>query len=114
MTKDILFTLPPGFEDNGQTELCLESMTVAGILSAFPKASANVDVRYQPIKRPRPEIVAMLGEENQHCPTLVLAEGSDAGDKATVQTAKGVRFLNNARDIAKYFAHAYGTPFPRA
>jgi hypothetical protein len=55
----------------------------------------------------------LLGEENQNCPTLVLADGVDAGSHAEVKESNGVRFLDNARDIAKYFAHRYGTPFPR-
>ncbi len=114
MTKNILFLLPPAFEDNGQTEMCLESMTVAGILSAFPAIGETLEIRYQPIAKPRPDMTALLGLENQNCPTLVLSDGVEAGPGVHVQAACDVRFLDNARDIAKYFAHRYGTPFPRA
>ncbi len=113
MKKDTLFTLPAGFEDNERTELCLESITVAGMLSSFPDIATALDIKYQPIAKPRPDLVALLGEENQNCPTLVLAPEADAGPHAKVKTTKGQRFLDNARDIAKYFAHRHGTPFPR-
>lgn len=114
MTRDILFLLPPAFEDNGQTEMCLESMTVAGILASFPDVAETIETRYQPIAKPRPDMTAMIGLENQNCPTLVLAEGADPGPHAAVKTSKGVRFLDNARDIAKYLAHRHATPFPRS
>ena len=113
MTKDTLFLLPPAFEDDGQAQLCLESMTIVGILAAFPDVKDALEIRYQPLEKPRPEMTALLGEENQNCPTLLLAGGSDAGPLAKVKTVNGRGFLDNARDIGKYFAHKHGTPVPR-
>lgn len=109
----MLFLLPPGFEDNNRREFCPECAEIWGVLNYFPAIRESLEIRYQPIARPRPEIAAKLGEENQNCPTLVLAEGVDAGPYAKVREANGARFLDNARDIAKYFAHKFGTPFPR-
>ena len=113
MNKDILFLLAPGFEDNGRREYCPECAEIWGVLSYFPAILATLDIRYQPIARPRSELVNMLGTENQNCPTLVLADEADAGPDAEVKCAAGYRFLDNARDIGKYFAYRYGTPFPR-
>jgi Protein of unknown function (DUF3088) len=113
MTKDTLYLLAPGFEDNNRREFCPECAEIWGVLSYYPAIKQALDIRYQPIARPRAEIAELLGEDNQNCPTLVLAESAEAGVEANVQTANGARFLDNARDIAKYFAHRYGTPFPR-
>ncbi|WDI32734.1 DUF3088 family protein [Hyphococcus flavus] len=113
MERDILFLLPPGFEDNKRREFCPECAEIWGVLSYFPAIKEALDIRYQPIEKPRGDIVAMLGDENQNCPTLVLAKGVDAGPHAMIGEVNGYRFLDNARDIAKYFAHRYGTPFPR-
>ena len=72
-----------------------------------------LDIRYEPLAHPRPGLVDLLGPGKWNCPTLVLAERADAGADANVQTENDVRFIDNARDIAKYFAHRYGAPFPR-
>lgn len=113
MEKDILFLLAPGFEDNDRREYCPECAEMWGVLSYYPAILEAVDIRYQPIAKPRPDLVNLLGEGNENCPTLVLAEGHEAGPHARVKEHQGHRFLNNARDIGKYFAHRYGTPFPR-
>ncbi|GJL93628.1 MAG: hypothetical protein DHS20C05_00330 [Hyphococcus sp.] len=113
MEKDTLFLLPPGFEDHNRREFCPECAEIWGVLHYFPAIKEAIDICYQPLAHPRPELVAMLGEGNWNCPTLVLGEGADTGPDAKVETSKECRFLDNARDIAKYFAYKYGTPFPR-
>ncbi len=113
MSHDIIFLLAPGFEDNGRREYCPECAEIWGVLNYYPAILHGLDIRYQPIARPRGEMVDMLGEDHQNCPTLVLAEGVVVGVNAAIKTANGQRFLDNARDIGKYFTHRYGTPFPR-
>ncbi len=54
-----------------------------------------------------------LGQGAWNCPTLVLAEDADAGPFAGIKSAKGARYIDSARDIARYFAHRFGTPLPR-
>ncbi|WP_411816755.1 DUF3088 family protein [Hyphococcus sp. DH-69] len=112
MTRDVLFLLPPGFSANGRREFCPECAEIWGVLSYYPAIKESLDIRYQPIDRPRLELTGLLGDDHQNCPTLLLGDNSDAGD-TPVQTANGARFIDNARDIAKYFAHRYGTAFPR-
>ena len=112
MTRDILFLLPSDFKDNGRREYCPECAEIWGVLAYYPEIKETLDIRYQPVARPRAEIVEMLGEDNQNCPTLVLASGVEAG-AAEVKAANGHRFLDNARDIGKYFSHRYGTAWPR-
>jgi len=111
MTKDTLYLLAPGFEDNNRREFCPECAEMWGVLSYYPAIKEAVDISYQPLAHPRPGLVDLLGSGKWNCPTLILAESADA--EANVQTANGVRFVDNARDIAKYFAHRYGTAFPR-
>jgi len=111
--RDQLFLLAPGFYDNDRREFCPECAEMWGVLSYFPAIQSSLDICYQPIEQPRSQMVEMLGELHQNCPTLVLADGVDAGPDVRVRTSDGHRFINNARHIAKYFAHRYGTPVPR-
>lgn len=113
MIRDKLFLLAPGFKDHDRREYCPECAEMWGLLNYFPAIRETLEIRYQPIERPRAEMVELLGEEYQNCPTLILAETADPGPFAAPKTANGQRFLDNARDIGKYFAHRYGTPFPR-
>lgn len=118
MKKDTLFLLAPGFEaeaGDGETrrEFCPECAEMWGLLHYFPAIKNALDIRYEPLAHPRPGLVAHLGEGMWNCPTLILAEDAGAVGDAVVKAAKDARFLDNARDIAKYFAQRYGTPFPR-
>jgi uncharacterized membrane protein len=111
MIRDRLFLLPPGFEANGRREYCPECAEMWGLLHYYPALMHTLDIRYQPLARPRAEMVALLGEDHQNCPTLVLSE--HAPGHTVVQTAKGARYIDNARDIGVYFAHRYGVAHPR-
>lgn len=114
VSRDRLFLLAPGFIGRGgKLQYCPECAEIWGVLSYFPAIREALEITYQPIDHPRPDLVAVLGEGEWNCPTLILAEGADPGPDATVREANGFRFFDNARDIGKYFAHRYGTPFPR-
>lgn len=110
---DILFLLPPGFHGEGRREYCPECAEIWGLLHYYPAILPSLELRYQEISKPRPGLTAMLGAENQNCPTLVLAAAADAGPDLLVKQYGSYRFLDNARDIGRYFAHKFGTPFPR-
>ena len=84
-----------------------------GVLSYFPVIKSALDIRYEGLAHPRAGLVALLGTGKWNCPTLVLAPGTDVGSLAKTVTANGHQIIDNVRDIAKYFAHRYGTPFPR-
>jgi hypothetical protein len=111
MLRDTLFLLPPGFAANGRREYCPECAEMWGVLNYYPALVHTLDIRYQPIERPRAEMVALLGAEHQNCPTLVL-EGQAPGHDV-VKSANGARYIDNARDIGVYFAHRYGVAYPR-
>lgn len=119
--KDTLFLLPPGFSDDAsgveRREYCPECAEIWGVLSYYPAIKESVEIVYQPIARPRADLVARLGEKNQNCPTLVLAPDSPGGspifDTCGIMTRRGERFINNARDIGRYWSQRYGTAIPR-
>lgn len=113
MTRDTLFLLPPGFSDNSRREFCPECAEIWGVLSYFPAIRESVEIVYQTIAKPRPELTALLGDKNQNCPTMLLADGSPDFEDCGIMHKSGHRFINNARDIAKYWAARYGTPYPR-
>lgn len=112
-SRDTLFLLPPGFYDNERREFCPECAEIWGVLSYFPAIKESAEILYQPIEKPRPVITEKLGEKNQNCPTLILAPDSPSFDNCGIMKKSGHRFINNARDIAKYWAARYGTPVPR-
>ncbi|MEL6506242.1 MAG: DUF3088 family protein [Pseudomonadota bacterium] len=111
--KDILFMLPPGFADRNRREFCPECAELWGVLAWYPALQPALDIRYQPIHKPRAQMTTMLGDNHQNCPTLILSANSPHIDEAGIKTANGHHFIDNARDMAVYFAHRYGTPFPR-
>lgn len=113
-TRDRLFLLAPGFIGReGVREYCPECAELWGVLHYSPAILAALEIIYEPIDHPRPRLTAALGAGDWNCPTLILAGGIDVGPHAKTREANGVRFLDNARDIGRYFTHRYGTPRPR-
>jgi hypothetical protein len=58
-------------------------------------------------------MASFFGEKNQSCPSLVLA-ATPSSIPATlkVQHANGRAFVEGAREIGEYLAHAYGIGIP--
>jgi len=113
MQKDTLFLLAPGFEDNDRREYCPECAEMWGLLSWFPAVKESLEICYVPITKPRAEMSKVLGDKNQNAPTLILHADSPNFDNCGIRLYRGQRFINNAKDIGKYYAARYGTPFPR-
>ncbi len=113
MKRDILFMLPPGFYDNERREYCPECAEMWGLLSWFPAIKESLDIIYVNIAKPREAMSDMLGDKNQNAPTLVLQADSPEFEDCGIMRYRGQRFINNARDIGKYYAHRFGTPIPR-
>ena len=111
--RDTLFLLSPGFEDNDRREFCPECAEIWGLLSWFPVIKESLEIVYVPIKKPRAEMSQYLGEKNQNAPTLMLAEESPIFEGCGIMRYRGLQFINNAGDIAKYYAQRFGTPWPR-
>ncbi|HHL42847.1 MAG TPA: DUF3088 family protein [Hellea balneolensis] len=113
MSKPVLFLLAPGFIGDNRREYCPECAELWGVLSYFPAILQALDISYQPINRPRPDMVKILGADNQNCPTLLFPKDYELVGDSPFSEVNGRIFINNARDIGVYFSHAYGTPWPR-
>jgi hypothetical protein len=116
MTKDQLFLLPGSFLDpsaGSGTFHCMECARVEGLLSYQPALRAQLDVRYANFARPRHEIIELLGEPHQGCPTLVVASPSSA-NLGLVQKSSvtGNYFCAGVDAITAYLIAAYGASSP--
>lgn len=114
MSKDQLFLLRPVFRNPSRGEghfHCPSCARVEGLLSFFPFLRDALTVHYVGFAKPRAEIVALLGEEHQSCPVLVL---SDRAHAPAAQTAKatGRRFVAGADAISAYFAETFDISSP--
>ena len=89
MSKDILFLLPPGFEDNGRREFCPECAELWGVLHYYPAIKDALDIRYVGIEHPRAPICDLLGDGRWNAPTLVF-QGAPENQPSTK-----AKFSNN-------------------
>jgi hypothetical protein len=110
--RDRLYLLKPDFIDQGKAYFCPGCAQVEGMLSFYPALREKIDVHYLEFPRPRPRLVAEIGEENQGCPKLVLGGEHQITQGATVGEAKGKRFISVPLDICRYLAGAYGVGEP--
>jgi hypothetical protein len=113
ITRSTLFLLPPAFDDHNRREYCPECAEIWGLIQYFPAIIETLDIQRQGIAHPRPALVALLGEGRWNCPTLVLASDAPDAEGVTTKSSNGVRYIDNARDIGRYFAVVLGTPVPR-
>jgi len=113
MSRDLLFLLPSGFYDNKRWEYCPECAEIWGVLAYYPSIKEGLDIHFQPIDKPRHDLVERLGDKNQNCPTLILAKDSPVVENCGIMKKSGYNFINNSRDIGLYWAARYGTAHPR-
>ena len=114
--KDRLFLLTPDFTDAGFKQFCSECAMVEGMLSFYPHIRDALDIRYIKFMRPRPDVVAELGPDNQSSPVLILGDPSHAeraGPNVKVQTYKGKQFVNDPYMVCEYLASVHGVGRPR-
>lgn len=113
MTRDTLFLLPAGFKEEERWEYCPKCAEISGVMAYYPAIKESVEVIYQEITKPRLQLVERLGDKNQNCPTLVLSPDSPIFENCGIMTRRGERFINNARDIGRYWSQRFGTAIPR-
>lgn len=111
MRKDILFLLPPGFEDNDRREFCPECAELWRVLNYYPAIKEALEIRYVGIDHPRGPICDLLGDGRWNAPTLIVTEPDP--DMIGLRNDNGHAHLGSARDIAKHFARKFGTAMPR-
>jgi hypothetical protein len=110
--KDRLYLLKSDFLDQGKIYFCPGCAQVEGMLSFYPALRERIEVQYIEFPRPRPSLVAEVGEENQGCPKLVLGGEYAIPPSITVAEAKGRRFVSAPLEICRYLASAYGVGEP--
>jgi hypothetical protein len=113
MNHDQLFFIKPHFPDHGKSYYCPGCAELVGLLEFYPALKASLEVRWVDFARPRPELVALLGAENQNCPVLVLKSVAlNLSAHLKVQHANGHDFVADAREIGEYLAHVHGIGLP--
>lgn len=113
--RDILFLLDVTFEDAAAGPgpfYCPDSTSIYGLLLSFPQLTDRLDVRRIGFKKPRTEIVELIGEANQSCPVLILAEGAASrhqdgahNNRAYASDPQSIRMILNER-------HGFPLPHP--
>ncbi|HYD72362.1 MAG TPA: DUF3088 family protein [Candidatus Binatia bacterium] len=112
LARDTLFIIKAPFEDaqlNG-TWFCTSCATMEGALLANPHWATHIDVKRMPFPRPRREMIALIGEENQSMPVLVLADASTPPPGA--KEYEGLYYLDEPKPMTRYLAAAYGGAGP--
>jgi len=110
--KDTLFVLPPAFDDAGTSYFCPYCAQVIGFLTYFPAVAATLEIVELPFPRPRPAVIALIGDQHQGLPLLVLGGAPVAVPEVTVLAANGRHFVKNAIEIVRYLAATRGVPGP--
>lgn len=108
---DRLYVLDAPFEDGPDGPwFCFDCAAVEGAMLASPEWEAEIEVHTLDYPRSRKEIVAVLGEDAQDLPALVLAEGAETDED--VKEANGERYLTDPKAITRYLAKRHGGAAP--
>jgi hypothetical protein len=108
---DRLFLINPGWrDDQGGPWFCPAGAFVEGVLAFYPALKDRLEIVRLDHPRPRPAVIADVGEAHQSCPILVLDGDFDWPD-ARVSEATGRRFLQD-HAIVPYLAARYGIGLP--
>lgn len=113
MTRDHLFLLRPGFEDPdfpGRRFYCWHCALIEGVLASFPALAEQLDIERIPWPRPRQAVIALVGEENQSLPLLVLAIGATSPHQTG--SHHGRAFIADKDAILAALSERHGFPDP--
>jgi hypothetical protein len=107
--KDILFILKAPFVDGGFDWYCNDCMTLEGALVVNPHWADKVDVRRVDYERPRRDVIALVGEERQGLPMLVMDKARAPGDAEIIGD---YAILQDVRAIGRALTSRYGGAGP--
>ncbi|HWX62937.1 DUF3088 domain-containing protein [Bradyrhizobium sp.] len=113
MSRDTLFLLKPDFEDRaypGRRFYCWHCVLIEGVLASFPKLAAQIDVERVAWPRPREAVIALVGEENQLLPLLLLAPETTSARQTG--TYRGRAFIADKDGILAALSERHGFPDP--
>jgi hypothetical protein len=109
-----LFLLKPGFTDSssdkeGKKYYCPHCAMIEGVLKYYPQLEKMIEIHRIDFKRPRKEILALIGEENQNCPVLIIDKIKENDiDTSYFQVFGDKLFVNSDELIARYFTEKFG------
>jgi hypothetical protein len=113
MGKHTLFLLNPGFFDGKEGPFfCPHNAAVEGLLQYVPELNEKLDIHRVDFKRPRTEIIQLLGDENQFTPVLVLDGAQPVPPGAQVSETTGRAFFLGEIEIGNFLHQDLGTPKP--
>ena len=110
MTERLFLLNPDWHDDQGGPWFCPAGAYVEGVLAFYPRLRDVLDIVYLDHPRPRPSVIAEVGEAYQSCPILIL-DGELDWPEAKISETTGRRFLQD-HAIAPYLAARYGVGRP--
>lgn len=113
MTRDRLLLLRPDFEDPaypGRRFYCWHCALIEGVLASFPTLAERLDVECVAWPKPRQAVIALVGEENQSLPLLVLANGATSPHQTG--SYQGRAFIADKDAILAALSERHGFPDP--
>lgn len=113
MTRDRLFLLRPDFEDPaypGRRFYCWHCALIEGLLASFPAPAERLDVERVAWPKPRLAVIALVGEENQSLPLLVLADGATSPHQTG--SHQGRAFVADKDALLAALSERHGFPHP--
>jgi len=109
MSKHTLFILKPGFYDGKEGPFfCPHSAAMEGLLKYIPELETKLNIKRIDFQRPRLDIIALLGEENQATPVLIVDEAMEAPSEARVSATTGRAFFLGEIEISKFLHRDLG------
>ena len=110
MPRHQLFMLTPWKEGESGPYYCPDCGVVEGFFVYTPQARDLVGIIHIDYPRPRPDLVALLGAENQSSPVLVLAEGTEMPEQGRRSLSTGRIFLDDPIAICNFLGSLVDHP----
>jgi len=112
MTSHTLFMLTPWKKDDQGPYYCPDCGVVEGFFAYSPGAKVDINIVHVEFDRPRARVLEALGQENQGCPVLVLAQGTPVPASAKKSMSTGAMFIDDALAICNFLGTTYGGVLP--
>lgn len=108
MGKPILLMLNPWVDDGDIGPFyCPDCGIVEGFLVYNPDIRGQLNIISVEYKRPRPQIIEYLGQENQGSPVLVLDDLNQISDGVKKSLSTGKMFIDDAIGICNYLGKRF-------
>lgn len=112
-----LFLLKPNFKDadasnSEQLYFCPDCAYIEGILSYYPFLAEKIKVIYVDYPRPRPEMIDLLGDDNQSCPSLVIDVDNSKYESEHLETHNSLLYINDVNKIANFLSVNFQIAMP--